>query len=90
MELNLIEHEKNRVKFEVKGEGHAFCNALRKELWNDSSVEIAGYSLGQSAGADPVFVLEVNRGEAKKVLLNAAERLRKKNEEIKEKLKKVL
>ena len=81
MELNVLESTKTRLKFEIQGEGHTFCNALRKELWQGKNVEIAGYSIEHSLVTEPVFVIETDKGDPKKLLLEAAERLQKKNKE---------
>jgi DNA-directed RNA polymerase subunit L len=87
MEIVTIENEKTRIKFQIKGEGHTFCNVLKKELWNDKSVEIAGYNIEHGMTTDPVFTLEVSNGDPKKVLLEAVSRLKKINKEIKDKSK---
>jgi DNA-directed RNA polymerase subunit L len=87
MEIVTIENEKNRLKFQIKGEGHTFCNVLKKELWNDKSVEITGYNIEHGMTTDPVFTLEVSKGDPKKVLLEAVSRLKKINKEIKDKSK---
>ena len=89
MELRLIENEKNRIKLEIRGEGHTFCNALRKELWKDKAVEIAGYTVEHSLVSEPILTLEMGKGEAKKALLDAVERLHKQNGELLELFKKI-
>lgn len=89
MEINVIENNKNRLKFELKGEGHTFCNAVRKELWSDSNVEISGYRIEHSLVSEPVFILETSKGDPKTVLLKAVERLRKRNKDLKELFKKL-
>ena len=81
MELNILESTKTRLKFEIKGEGHTFCNALRKELWQGKNVEIAGYSIEHSLVTEPVFVIETDKEDPKKLLLEATTRLQKKNKD---------
>ena len=39
MEIKVIKEEKNKLIFEIQGEGHTLANALRKELWNDSKIK---------------------------------------------------
>jgi len=85
MELVLLENEKNRLKFEIKGEEHSFCNMLRKELWNDKAVEIAGYKIEHSLISQPVFTVEVSKGNAKDSVVNATRRIRKMFKEMKDK-----
>ena len=87
MELITLENEKNRFKFQLSGEGHTFCNVLKKELWKDKNIEIAGYSIEHSLTAEPVFVVEVSSGDAKKSVLDAVDRLKKMNKELKANLK---
>src|SRR3989344_1668234 len=38
MELKVLEHSKNKLKIEMKGEDHTFCNALKEELWIDKVI----------------------------------------------------
>jgi DNA-directed RNA polymerase subunit L len=87
MEVIVLENEKNRLKLEIQKEGHTFCNVLKKELWNDKSVDIAGYSIKHSLTAEPVLTVEVSKGDPKKVLLDAVDRLKKINKELKDKSK---
>ncbi len=87
MELLALENEDKRLKIQIKGEGHTFCNALRKELWNDKSIEIAGYSIEHSLTSEPVLTVEVSKGTAKKAVLDAVNRLKKLSKEFKEKSK---
>lgn len=89
MELNVIENTKNRLKFEIKGEGHTFCNVLRNELWGDSSIEISGYYIEHSLVSEPVFIVQSSKGDAKGILLKAVERLKKKNKELKDLFKEI-
>lgn len=86
MELNLIDKSKNRLKFEIIGEGHTLCNAIRRELWNDKDVEVAGYNIEHSLVGNPVFIVE-SKKDAKSALIDAVERLKKRNKEFKDKFK---
>tara|TARA_Y100000310_G_scaffold243456_2_gene247949 strand:+ start:5339 stop:5605 length:267 start_codon:yes stop_codon:yes gene_type:complete len=86
MEVIALENEKNRLKIQICGEGHTFCNVLKKELWNDKSVEIVGYNIKHSLTSDPVMTIEV-KGDAKKTVLDAVARLKKINKDIKDKSK---
>ena len=89
MEINVIEYNKNRLKFELKGEDNTFCNILRKELWNDKNIEISGYHIEHSLVSEPVFTIETSRGDPKKAVLDAVERLMKINKDLKEKFSKI-
>ena len=88
MELNIIEKTKNKLKLEIKGEGHTFCNALRKELWNDKHLKAAGYTIEHSLVSEPTIVIETTGEDPKKVLIAAVNGLKKKNKELKDKFKK--
>ncbi len=89
MKLNVIEKEKNKIRIEIVGETHTFCNALRKELWNDDDVKVAGYNIEHPLVANPVLTLETDKKDPKKVLEAAVKRLRDKNEKIREAVKSV-
>lgn len=91
MELNLIQKTKNRIKIEIKGEGHTFSNALRKELWNDPHVKVAGYAIEHSLVSNPIMIIETDgKEDPKKALTAAVNRLKKKNQEFKDKFKKTV
>lgn len=87
MEIRFIENEPTKLKFEIIGEGHTLCNALRNELWNDKAVKAAGYSISHALTPKPLFV--VSGSDAKKSLSEAIKRLKKTNKELRDKLKKV-
>ena len=89
MEINVIENTKNRLRLEVKGEGHSFCNIIKSELWNQKNVEIAGYHIEHSLVSEPVIVVQTDKGDTKKVILDAVEDLRKKTKSLREAFKKI-
>ncbi|MBD3354467.1 DNA-directed RNA polymerase subunit L [Candidatus Woesearchaeota archaeon] len=78
MELKILEDKKNKMIFELKGETHTFCNALKNELWNDSHVKAASYNIAHPLIGVPKFILETDGKESpKKALKNAAKNLKK-------------
>lgn len=89
MKVNILEDSKTRLKFELKGESHTVCNALRKELWNDNDLIAAAYHLEHPMIGHPTFIVE-HKKDARKALQSALSRLIKQNEELKEKFKKIL
>lgn len=89
MEISVIENTKNRLRLEVKGEGHSFCNIIKSELWNQKNVEIAGYHIEHSFVSEPVIVVQSEKGDTKKIILDAVEDLRKKNKSLREAFKKI-
>ncbi len=88
MELKVIEKSKARLKFEVLGEDHTLCNALKKELWNDENVKVSGYNIPHSIVGNPILIVEAS--DAKKALNDAVKRLKKKDSEFLEQFKKAL
>jgi len=90
MEVKILHSDKDSIKVELIGEDHTFANALRKELWNNSSVKLAGYSVEHPLISNPVLVVDGDgKQDPKKILLKSAEELRKKNLVLIEKLKKL-
>ena len=84
MEVKVLEEKKNRLTIEMKGEGHAFCNALKKELWNDSHVKAAAYKVAHPLVGIPTMVVETDGKETpKKALTEAAKRLSKETDKFK-------
>ncbi len=77
MEINVLQQDKNKLKFEIVGEDHTLCNLLRKELWENSNVNVAGYSLEHPVVSNPVFVIE-SKKDPKKILLNTINSINKK------------
>jgi len=83
MDINVVEEKKNRLVFEIKGEGHTMSNAIRKELWNDEHVKTAAYTIDHPLIEIPRFVLETDGADPRKTLIAAAKRLQKELEKIK-------
>lgn len=79
MEMNILEESKGKLVIELAGENHTFCNALREELWEDKTVEVASYNIKHPLISEPRFIVEAK--DPKKSLKDAASRLLKRNEE---------
>ena len=77
MELKIIEEKKNRLVFELDGETHTLCGALRKELWNDEHVKVAGYNIEHPLINKPRFVLETDGADPRKTIGSALKRVQK-------------
>ena len=90
MEVNVLEHDKNRLKFELVGETHTFANLITKELWKDPSVVVSGYNQKHPQTEKVTVFLETEKKDAKKVLLDTIEFLKKDATEFKTKFKKAL
>ena len=85
MEINVLEEKKSRFVFELKGETHTFCNALKQELWNDKHVKAASYVISHPYVGIPKFIIETDGEDPKKILIEAAKRLGKEAEDFKKK-----
>jgi DNA-directed RNA polymerase subunit L len=84
MEMNVVEETNKRLVFELKGEGHTLCNALKKVLWKNKHVKVATYTMKHPLVGIPRMILETD-GEIKprKALVDAAEKLAKQVSEFK-------
>ena len=83
MEINVLEEKSKRFVFELKGEDHTLCNALREELWNDKSVKVSAYNISHPLVGVPKFIIETDgTKEPRKALKDAIARLKKKNSEL--------
>ena len=87
MEINILEEKKNKIVFELTGEGHTLSNAVRKELWNDDHVKVATYAIDHPLVEVPRFVLETDGADPKKTIIAAAKRIQKDLEKIKSEAK---
>ena len=88
MELNVIEQTKKKLIVEIKGADHTFCNALKKELWNDKAVTVSAYNIDHPLVGIPKFIVETDGNKSPEKALEAAcDRLEKKNKEFLSKLK---
>ena len=90
MEVKILDDKKRRLVFELKGASHGFCNALKKELWNDETVTLASYAIDHPLVGVPKFVIETNtEREPKAALKKSLERLRKHAEQFREEVKNI-
>ena len=87
MELTILEDKKARFVFELKGEDHTLCNALRQELWNDSKVTVSAYNIRHPLVAIPKFIVETKGKDPKKAVKDAIKRLKERNAELKKQVK---
>ena len=60
MELVIVEDKKNKLIFELKGADHTICNVLKNELWNDSHVKVATYSIKHPLISSPRLIVETD------------------------------
>lgn len=89
MEINVIEEKKNRISFEIKGQGNTFCNILKDELWNDKHVTVATYTIKHPLIGIPFMIVETDSKESpRKALASAAERIANNADKLKKQFKK--
>lgn len=89
MEFNLIEENKTKLVFELPGETHTFCNALKKELQDLKGVTLATYKIDHPLVGVPTFQIETKGVEPRKALKSALKSLKKKANEFKKEVKKL-
>ncbi|MDP3734081.1 MAG: DNA-directed RNA polymerase subunit L [Nanoarchaeota archaeon] len=89
MELNVLEESKTKMVFELKGETHTFCNALKEELQQVKGVTLTSYRISHPLIGVPQFILETKSIEPRKALKSALESLKKKTEEFMKEVKKL-
>ena len=78
MEFKVLEESKSKIVFNLQGETHTFCNALKKELRAIKGVEIAVYTIDHPLIGVPQFMIETKGVEPRKVLKEALSNLKKK------------
>lgn len=83
MEIKVLEKSKNRLVVGVLDEDATLCNAIKKELWNDSSVKAAAFTLDHPSSNAPKILVETAGKDPKEALIDAVKRLKKENEKFK-------
>jgi len=84
MEIKILNGDKNRIEFEVIGEDHTLCNAVRNELWNQDNVTVSAYNIKHPLISNPVMLVEVSKGDPKTALNSAVSSLKKQIKELKD------
>ncbi|KXA91746.1 hypothetical protein AKJ57_00140 [candidate division MSBL1 archaeon SCGC-AAA259A05] len=91
MEVELVEKEGTKMKVRVRGEGHTFCNALRKKLHEDERIETAAYNIEHPLLSEPVVHVKVSKRKSpKRALIRAAKGLAEDYGEVEEKFERAL
>ncbi len=84
MELKVLEESKKRMVFQLRGEGHAFCNALADELNKMDGVSIASYKIDHPLVGIPELIIETTGStEPRTALKKAVASLKKQAESFK-------
>lgn len=87
MEFKIVEESKNQIEFELPGETHTFCNALKEELKNIKGVEAATYRIDHPLVGTPRFFLATKSIDPRKVLQAALKALKHNVEDFKKGIK---
>jgi len=83
MEIKVLEQTKDNIKIEIIGEDHTLANSIRKELWEDSHVTVAGYNIEHPLTSNPVLIVKTDGNESpRKALQRAVDSLKEKNKEL--------
>lgn len=84
MQINVLKQEKDRLEIEL--DNLTIAELLRTELWNDEKIEIAAWKRDHPS-KNPVLIIVVKEGTAKKALLDCLARLQKMNDTLVDKFK---
>jgi DNA-directed RNA polymerase subunit L len=76
MEVKIVEENKNKFVFEVKGVSHGFCMMLKEKLLEDDHVKIATYRVDHPLVNTPRFLVETDGADPKNAVLNAIKKLK--------------
>ena len=72
MEINILEESKNKLQFEIKGESHTLCNALKDELQKNSKVKATSYKVEHPLVGVPKMIIETDGSESPRAALSKA------------------
>jgi DNA-directed RNA polymerase subunit L len=88
MELKVVEEKKGKLVFELPGTTHTVCNILKRELWQNSHVKAAAYTIRHPLIGTPEFIVETDGEEPRKVVALACQNINKDLEKFSEAFKK--
>ena len=78
MKVNILDLKKdsNSLEFEIEGEDHTLCNALRNILLEDDNVEFVSYKIDHPTHANPIFYIKTNEQKTPtEALIDASDKL---------------
>ncbi|MAG47725.1 DNA-directed RNA polymerase subunit L [archaeon] len=88
MEIKILEQDKNKIEFEVIGEDHTLCNAVRNELWSFNETDVSAYRIDHSLISEPIMLVESSKGDAINLVVKANDSLKKKIKDFKDQFNK--
>ena len=77
MKLKILNEDKNKIKVEIKGETHTFCNTLKNKLWENKHIKTAGYNIDHPLTGIPILNVETDGVNPRKALSDAAKSMAK-------------
>ena len=90
MEIVVIESTKNRFRFQLVGQTYTLANLIAKKLWEDDDVTISGFNLKHPQISNIELLIETQKKDAKKVLLDTLAKIKKEGTEFKVAFKKIV
>ncbi len=82
MELVILNETKDSLEFELRGENHTLCNALREALWMIDDTLLASYRIQHPLIGNPHFIVKTKSGKHRKAVQDALILLKKRNKEV--------
>ncbi len=77
MQMTVLEETKTRLVADLDGYDATMCNALKKELQNDSKVKVASFATLHPSIGIPRLIVETSGKEPRAALADAAKGLKK-------------
>jgi len=91
MNVKVLEKGPNELRVEIEGEGHTFCNLLQKVLFEDETIEMAGYDIHHPLVSNPIiFVRTKGKRHPETALREAAEKIKTRSREFRSSFEKAL
>lgn len=81
MKFTVVEESKDKLVFDLEGETHTFCNALKNELETVKGVDVVAYKIDHPLVGIPRFYIETKGIEPRKAIKEALKNLKKNAEE---------
>lgn len=75
MDIELLENKKDTLEFIIKGERHSFPTLLRQALLQDSSVELAAYTLDHPLDSFAKFIVKTKGKSPAKAIADALKQI---------------
>lgn len=89
MEIVVLESTKNRLRFQIVGKTYTLANLITKKLWKEEDIVISGYNLKHPQTSNVELLIETQKKDPKKVLLDVLVKIKKESSEFKAAFKKI-